>query len=60
MTSLNYALEDTCDIHELEKLHIIMPWCVCASEVYGSVFVCVCLCVECYIHEVQVRASIGI
>ncbi len=64
MTSINYALEDTCDIHELEKLHIIMPWCACASEVYGSVFVCVCVCVcmcvcvECYIHEVQVRARI--
>ncbi len=23
---------------------IIMPRCACASEVYGSVFVCVCVC----------------
>ncbi len=22
-----------------------MPRCACASEVYGSVFVCVCVCV---------------
>ncbi len=33
--------------------HIVMPRCACASEVYGSVFVCVCVrvclcvCVEC-------------
>ncbi len=25
---------------------IIMPRCACASEVYGSVFVCVCVCVS--------------
>ena len=25
-------------------LEIIMPRCACASEVYGSVFVCVCVC----------------
>ncbi len=40
---------------------IIMPRCACASEVYGSVFVWVC--VDCYscsrINEVQVRVSIG-
>ncbi len=23
---------------------VIMPRCACASEVYGSVFVCVCVC----------------
>ncbi len=42
---------------------IIMPRCACASEVYGSVFVyvsvCLSVCVECYscsrINEVQVR-----
>ena len=36
-----------------------MPRCACASEVYGSVSVCV----DCYscsrINEVQVRVSIG-
>ncbi len=25
---------------------IIMPRCACASEVYGSVFVCVCVCLS--------------
>ncbi len=45
--------------------YIIMPRYACASEVYGSVFVCLCLsvCVDCYscsrIYEVQVRVSIG-
>ena len=38
-----------------------IPWCACASEVYGSV--CVCVCVDSYscskINEVQVRVSIG-
>ncbi len=42
---------------------IIMPRCACASEVYGSVFVCLSVCVDCYscsrINEVQVRVSIG-
>ncbi len=39
---------------------IIMPRCACASEVYGSVSVCVCLsCYSCSgINEVQVRVSI--
>ncbi len=42
-----------------------MPRCVCASEVYGSVFVslCVCVCVDYYscsmMNEMQVRTSIG-
>ena len=30
-------------VNHLHK-HIIMPRCACASEVYGSVFVCLCLC----------------
>ena len=40
-----------------------MPRCACASEVYGSVSVCVCLsvCVDCYscsrINEVQVGVA---
>ena len=29
-------------------LALTMPRCACASEVYGSVFVCVSVCVECY------------
>ncbi len=32
------------NIHVIHKL-IIMPRCACASEVYGSVFVCVCVSV---------------
>ena len=46
-------------------LKIIMPRCACASEVYGSVFVCVCVsvCVDRYscsrMNQVQVRVSIG-
>ena len=43
--------------------YIIMPRCACASEVYGSVFVCLSVCVDCYscsrTNEVQVRVSIG-
>ncbi len=27
---------------------VIMPRCACASEVYGSVFVCLCVCVDRY------------
>ena len=42
---------------------IIMPRCACASEVYGSVFVYLSVCVDCYscsgINEVQVRVFIG-
>ena len=26
---------------------VVMPWCACANEVYGSLCVCVCLSV-CY------------
>ncbi len=26
-------------------LYCVMPWCACASEVNGSVFVCVCVSV---------------
>ncbi len=44
----------------MEGENIIMPRCTCASEVYGSV--CVTVCVDCYscsrINEVQVRVSI--
>ncbi len=40
-----------------------MPRCACASEVYGSVFVCLCVRVDRYscsrINKVQVRVSIG-
>ncbi len=42
---------------------IIMPRCACASEVYGSVFVCLSVCVDRYscsrMNQVQVRVSIG-
>ncbi len=45
----------------LAGLEVIMPRCACASEVYGSVFVCAC--VDCYrcsvINEVQVREYVG-
>ncbi len=38
---------------------VIMPRCACASEVYGSVFVCLCVCVDCYscsrMNQVQVK-----
>ncbi len=49
----------------------IMPRCACASEVYGSVSVCICVsssvcvsvCVDRYscsrMNQVQVRVSIG-
>ena len=44
---------------------VIMPWCACASEVYSSVCVCVCVRVcrllqLLRINEVQVTASIGV
>ncbi len=46
-----------------KHVHIFMPRCACASEVYGSVFVCLCVCVDRYscsrMNQVQVRVSIG-
>ncbi len=44
---------------------VIMPRCTCGSEIYGSVFVgvSVCVCIDYYncsmINEVQGRVSIG-
>ena len=34
-----------CDTSTIIML-IIIPRCACASEVYGSVFVCLCVCVS--------------
>ena len=34
-----------------------MPRCACASEVYGSVFVCLCVCVDCYRLKDESSAS---
>ncbi len=44
-------------------ISVVMPRCACTSEVYGGVFVCVSVCVDCYscsrMNDVQVRVSIG-
>ena len=38
---------------------LIMPWYACASEVYGSVLVClcVCTCVDCYMQLLKDKSS---
>ncbi len=55
-TQVNYNTIDACT-------SLFMPRCACASEVYGSVFVCLSVCVDYFscsrINEVQVRVSIG-
>ncbi len=57
----NVAVEIEDWIKGQAKCYIFMPRCACASEVYGSVFVRVCVdCFSCSrISEVQVRVSIG-
>ncbi len=69
-THYNFALVRLAP-HNASSIRLVilfMPRCGCASEVYGSVFVCVCVyvsvsVVDCYscsrINEVQVRVSMG-
>ncbi len=48
MTSMHFTqlcCVSICSEPDLYTALIIMPWCACASEVYGSVFVCVCVSV---------------
>ncbi len=56
------AKADVNIMNNVSRALVIMPRCACASEVYGSVFVCLSVCVVCYscsrINEVQVRVSI--
>ncbi len=46
-----YFFAHTQTLYNYASLHghyvqIIMPRCACASEVYGSVFVCLCVCLS--------------
>ncbi len=74
---MNFARVDQFAIVKLQNLKLLLvnthdPYqnaivrsqrAKCASEVYGSVFVCLYVCVDCYscsrMNQVQVRVSIG-